>query len=324
MTRQFWVAVSFLATGVVPATAMAVASAELYGTQPYLYGRFEARIQYAPGDGVVSTFFLWKEGSELAGTFWNELDFEKVAADCHMTTNARFGLPSVNHSQNLAISGAICAEYHDYAFEWTPTYIAWIVDGQELRRDIGATATAFSDNASGGMTFHFNLWPGNANFGGNFSPAILPVHQYISWVQYSSFANDAFQLQWREDFQGGSLPAGWATGNFPSPFNLSIHSPDNVGIVGGIAVLSMTADDGTGAPGVPPVDPTDTSGAGTAGADASDGGEDGAADSQSGSTGCSCQMTRGSVGLFGPALVGLLLSVLARRRRRSSGAGIFR
>ena len=64
--------------------AHAVASAELYQNQTYTYGRFEARIRFAAGDGVISSFFLWKPGSEVAGTFWNELDFEKLGADCRL------------------------------------------------------------------------------------------------------------------------------------------------------------------------------------------------------------------------------------------------
>jgi hypothetical protein len=257
-----------LSAAALPATALAVASAELSTTQAYFYGRFEARIRFAPGDGIVSSFFLWKDGSERAGAFWNELDFEKVGADCHMTTNARYGNPAANHSQTNTLNVDICGSYHDYRFEWTPTYLAWSVDGQEFRRDADTTtATAFAQNATAGMQFHFNVWPGNSSFGGNFNASILPVHEYISWVQYSSYANGTFTPQWKEEFNGPTLPAGWVVGNFASPFNLSVHSPANVGFVGSIAVLSVTADNATGAPGVPPPDPNATVGASDAGAD---------------------------------------------------------
>jgi len=261
-----------LATTLVPVAAMGMASSELYGTKAYTYGRFEARIRFAPGDGVISSFFLWKEGSEVTDAYWNELDFEKVGADCHMQTNAIFGNPSKQHSQTNAMPGDTCAEYHDYRFEWTPTYIAWNVDGKEIRRDSGDTATAFSQNASGGMTFHFNVWPGNANFGGNISNATLPVREYISWVQYSSYDNSNFNLQWREEFQASSVPSGWAVGNWGSPYNLSTHSAQNVGFVSGVAVLSLTADGATGNPGTPPADNGSGESGGTGGASSSSGG----------------------------------------------------
>src|SRR5215467_10639248 len=69
-----------------PAPAWAVQSAELYRTQAIFYGRFEARVQFAPGDGAVSSFFLWKDGSSST-TSWNELDYEKINAACRLQTN---------------------------------------------------------------------------------------------------------------------------------------------------------------------------------------------------------------------------------------------
>jgi MYXO-CTERM domain-containing protein len=237
-----------------PATAGAVASAELFREQPYRYGRFEARIRYAVGDGVVSSFFLWKVGSEVTGTYWNELDFEKLNADCRMQTNTLYGYPLQSAEQTRTMPTDMCTAYHDYRFEWTPTYIAWFIDAQEIRRETGAVAAAFADNTPDGMRIHFNVWPGNANFGGNFNPSILPVRQYISWVQYSSFQNGSFQVAWREEFDGPGVPSGWATGTWASPYSLSTHDPRNVTFANGIAVLSLTADNATGFTGTPPAD----------------------------------------------------------------------
>src|SRR5262245_51788844 len=116
--------VSALALTLAPSTAHAVASAELYRTEPAQYGRYEARIQYAAGDGVISSFFLWKDGSEISGNYWNELDFEKLGADCHLQTNAIYGSPMTTTEQKHPLAFDLCGGYHDYAFEWTPTYIA--------------------------------------------------------------------------------------------------------------------------------------------------------------------------------------------------------
>ena len=62
----------FLAVGVVPRSALAVKSGELYTMASHPFGRFEASIKFPQGDGVVGAYFLWKAGSEVAGTFWNE------------------------------------------------------------------------------------------------------------------------------------------------------------------------------------------------------------------------------------------------------------
>jgi endo-1,3-1,4-beta-glycanase ExoK len=252
MTRLLVSSLGFLAFTLVPETALAVSSAEFYSSASYGYGRFEARIRFAAGDGVVSSFFMWKNGSEVSGTFWNELDFEKLGADCHVETNAIFGNPPTNNNQTATVSNP-CGAYHTYGYEWTPEAIVWTVDGVEVRRATGATVTAFANNAAtAGMQVRFNIWPGDASFGGNFSPSILPVHQYIDWAQFSSYANGTFTMQWREDFNGSTLPSGWLTANWGSPKNLSTHNARNVNLLDGHLVLSLTADDALGPAGAMP------------------------------------------------------------------------
>jgi endo-1,3-1,4-beta-glycanase ExoK len=252
MNRVGLASVFFLAATCIPSLAHAVASAEVYTAASYGYGRFEARVQFAAGDGVISSFFLWKEGSEVAGTFWNELDFEKVGADCHVEMNSIYGNPQMNHIQPVPDGADACGEYHTYAYEWTPEYIAWFVDGVELRRDTGAAAAAYAENATSGLQVHFNVWPGDITFGGNFDPAILPVHQYVDWIQYSAYEGGAFTLTWREDFDSGTLPSGWGAANWGSPKNLSTHNPANANFINGFLVLSLTADDALGPEGAMP------------------------------------------------------------------------
>jgi endo-1,3-1,4-beta-glycanase ExoK len=250
-----------LVGGLVPRIASATQGAELYRSEAYRYGRFEARVRYAPGEGVVSSFFLWKDGSS-ATTSWNELDFEKINGTCRMQTNI-WTAKGTQSAQIHTPPFDLCAEYHTYTMEWTPDYISWLVDGTQLRKVTGAAVTEYTQNAAQGMTIHFNLWPGDSTFGGVLNPSTLPVYQYVSWVQYSSYVNGAFQMQWREDFNGSALPAGWATGDWSSPLNQSKHNPANVRFVNGIAVLAMTADNATGYTGTPPADPM---GGGTGGA----------------------------------------------------------
>lgn len=252
MTQNCLKLLGFLVCALSPRLASAVSSAELYTSESYGYGRIEARVQYAPGDGVVSSFFMWKDGSEVAGTFWNELDFEKVGADCRLETNPIYGKPAANHSQKHALALDMCQSFHTYAYEWTPEAIVWFVDGMEIRRETGTAAQAYAENAPAGMQIRLNLWPGDATFGGNFDPAILPVHEYVDWVQFSKYEGGQFTLAWREDFDGNTLPAGWLTASWASPKNHSTHAPENVSFINGHAVLSLTADDALGPSGAMP------------------------------------------------------------------------
>jgi beta-glucanase (GH16 family) len=235
--------------------------------------------------------------------FWNELDFEKIGADCNLVTNAYYGNPAVVHNKPHPLGLDFCGAFHTYAYEWTPDAIAWFVDGVEIRRETGAAATAYAENASGGMQLRFNLWPGDASFGGNFNPSILPVHQYLDWVQFSSYADGAFTFAWREDFDGSAVPSGWSVGSWSSPKNLSTHQPRNVNFIDGYAVMSLTTDEAVGPAGAMVPEPAGEKG------DSGDAGDD---------EGCSLggSRSRRSTGFF--TALGLLAVALFRRARIGS------
>ena len=311
--------------------AHAVTSAELYSADSYRYGRYEARVQFPPADGVVGSFFLWKNGSETAGAYWNELDFEKLRGDCALQANSIYGRPQSGHETAIAGLTGLCTGYHSYVFEWTPDHIAWLVDGVEVRRDTGAAAQAYAANAMEGMQLRLNIWPGTPAFGGTFSQASLPQHQFVSWVAYSRYVSDAggdsFALSWRESFEAGR-PFGWATGTWASPLQQSTHALANVTIVDGVAVLSLTADDATGFTGTPPQDPGEqptehvpSGGAGSGGSSTGSGGSGGTSgemlpNSSPGCPACSVHTAPDSaLGAFG--VFALLAGLLALLRHRS-------
>ena len=49
---------------------------ELRTKESFLYGRFEARIKSAQGDGLVSSFFTYQDELINGGHIWNEIDIE--------------------------------------------------------------------------------------------------------------------------------------------------------------------------------------------------------------------------------------------------------
>jgi endo-1,3-1,4-beta-glycanase ExoK len=233
---------------VVPLFSWAQSGAELYRTDGYRYGKFEASIQFAGGNGVISSFFLWKDKSEQQDVYWNEIDIEKFGDDCsQFLSNLLYGLPQSNHVVIVDTEADLCAGFHTYTIEWTPDRITWFVDGVQMRESTPEDAAVYMENAEDGMQFRFNIWVGNAEFGGVLDTAILPVHQYIDWVRYSEYTpgegdeGTDFTLSWREDFDS-EVSGVWQRGNWASPYNLSIHHPGNVNFQDGMAILSLTEE----------------------------------------------------------------------------------
>jgi len=222
----------------------AIAGAELVMDTSYKYGKFEARTLFAGADGVISSFFLWKVDSWKDNFYWNELDFEKIGlenGECNLGLNLINGYPGPNSNEKHVGARPICSKFHDYSFEWTPDYVRFVVDGVELHRVTGWGLNEFNENAGAGMQFRFNVWPGDYRFGGNFNANNLPLYQYLDWARFSSYNGaGGFDLEWQEDFEGGSLPAGWSLGDWTSPLGYSDHRPSNVVFTGGMAVLALT------------------------------------------------------------------------------------
>jgi hypothetical protein len=179
------------------------------------------------------------------------------------------------------------------------------------------------------MQFRFNIWPGNASFGGNFSEAILPVYQFVAWAQYSEYTPGAgddgsdFTLAWREEFD--TQPAGWQAGSWASPLDGSTHSAQNLAFVDGIAVLALTADDATGYSDTPPADTPGAAGAPSAGAAGAPGTGAGGvtpiAPDSAVDEGCGCRLVRDQSRRSGPValLACAALGWIVRRRARAGG-----
>ena len=101
---------------------------ELRTKESYLYGRFEARFKSAQGDGLVSSFFTYQDERINGGHIWNEIDIEVLGRwenIINMNT-VNLAISAKGYIENFTPH----TEYYDYAFEWTPTYVAWFVNGE--------------------------------------------------------------------------------------------------------------------------------------------------------------------------------------------------
>ncbi|HSX85877.1 MAG TPA: family 16 glycosylhydrolase, partial [Cellvibrio sp.] len=168
------------------ATAKPYKGAEIYSNQSYHYGRYEMRMRAAKGSGVLSTFFTYKNGSEQNGVFWEEIDIEifgknnatQWQSNVIIGTNRPTTKTEGVHTAPVSLGDA----YHTYVLEWTPNYIAWFVDGAEIRRINGGQ---FVTGLTNPQSIRFNLWAANiAEWVGPWNPNILPVYQFIDYIDY--------------------------------------------------------------------------------------------------------------------------------------------
>jgi beta-glucanase (GH16 family) len=218
--------------------------AEIYSKESVLYGRFEMRMQACTGSGILSTFFLYKGGSEQAGTFWEEIDIEifgknnaKGFQSNIITDGLTGGLKMAEEKHNYSFS--LADTFHIYALEWTPDYVAWFFDGVEVRRDSTPQVKTLVNPES----YRFNTWVSNsASWAGSFNPSVLPQKQYVDWLKYYSYnenSDTVFQLKWVDNFDTFDTKR-WSKATWTFSSNLVDFSANNVTIENGVLVLDLT------------------------------------------------------------------------------------
>lgn len=177
--------------------------AELRTKEAYVYGRFEAGIKPPAGSGMLASFFTYHEFTDT--TWWNEIDFEILGRYDHdvQVTTIVAGQKTRNSHQRVPFNTHL--DFHVYAFEWTPDYVAWFIDGREYYRQTEAHVATLRFP----QKIMMNIWnPEWTPWSGAWNDKILPLFAEYDWVSYSSYTpgtgstgtNNNFTLQWKDDF----------------------------------------------------------------------------------------------------------------------------
>jgi endo-1,3-1,4-beta-glycanase ExoK len=239
------------------AAAKPYKAAEIYSKQTYKYGRYEMRMRVAKGSGVLSTFFTYKNGSEQQGNFWEEIDIEVFGKNnaTQWQSNVIIGNnPNLSRTEGVHTAPSSLGDgYHTYVLEWTPNYIAWFLDGAQVRRINGGQ---FVSSLTNPQDLRFNLWAANiAEWVGGWNPNILPVYQFVNYVQYQPYvaSTNSFGSGWRDDFNSFDSNR-WGKANWTFNENLADFDPNNVTVKNGTLILALTREGQTGYYGTPPAD----------------------------------------------------------------------
>jgi len=174
----------FLAWIVVPMVSFAKSykGAELRTKMSYTYGRFEARIKSTPREGILTSLFTYHDGDVVAN--WNEIDIEIMGRYEYDVQFNTITPGQVNHVGRRVLQTSPHREFHTYAIEWTPTAVAWFVDGQEVYRQSGSHIQTLNKS----QKLMMNIWnPEAPNWAGEWNEKVLPAFAYYDWASYASY-----------------------------------------------------------------------------------------------------------------------------------------
>lgn len=256
MNTRFFLASIALAAGAL--MAKDYQGGELYTNETWMYGKFEARMKMAAGSGTVSSMFLYHNDSYLGGNEpWVEIDIEILGRNPSSFQSNIItgygpgdGLPDrkVKSEKHHAISPASNESFHTYGIEWTPDYVAWILDGEVMRKTVKGQGdnNQVQDLTKKPQGLRFNLWSHeDAGWVGAWNDNILPLYQFINWVKVYEYKpgegddGSDFKLLWTDDFATFNKNR-WNLGDWTFDGNRVDISPENVYTRDGMAIIALT------------------------------------------------------------------------------------
>ena len=222
--------------------------AELRGLEPVLYGKFEARIKPAQGDGMLSSFFTYND-SCCQTSPWNEIDIELLGRYDHVVDFNVITQSSDLRQHYVPFNTHL--DFHTYGFEWTPDYVAWFIDGNEVYRQ--------TEEHISGLSYHqkimMNIWnPTYDDWVGVWDEQILPRFSFYDYVSYASYTpgegdvgtDSNFTFLWRDDFNFFDSTRWEKKDNHTWGGNQSLFVEENIDFQDGYMILCLTTIEGTG------------------------------------------------------------------------------
>lgn len=225
----------------------------------YLYGRFEVRMKPADVEGMLSSFFTYFDGTPSDPwdvSKWNEVDLEIMG---RYDDNIQFNTITpgqTNHVSHFPMSTSPQLDYHTYAFEWTPQYVAWFFDGMEVLQQAGDHILTITRPQKIMMNVWYPLFP---NWAGKLHPESLPAFAYYDWVSYYEFTPDSgdygsgnnFTFSWKDDFDSWDTDR-WDKASHTFYGNGCDFIRENVVFQDGNLILCLTDSTNTGYTDVTP------------------------------------------------------------------------
>jgi len=222
--------------------------AEYRTNEAFIYGRFEVNYKPAFRAGVVSSFFTYHNITSQTG--WNEIDIEAIGRYPEIIQFNTITPGQKFHIQSNFLGFNPFEDFHTYAFEWTPDYIAWFVDGNEVHRQTGSHVQTLQYE----QKLMMNIWnPIYSGWGGVWEDEYLPAFSYYDFVSYSSYdpgngdtgTENNFKFLWKDDLDGFD-ETRWSKATHTFGGNQCDFIKENVIFKDGYMILALTSENNIG------------------------------------------------------------------------------
>ena len=219
----------------------------------YTYGRFEVRTKSSYGSGMLTSFFTYHDEPPFTPSNWNEIDIELLGRYNNEVQFNTITPGRIDHVQRQPVKFTPHQAFHVYAVEWTPDYVAWMIDGYEVYRQTQSHVSTLTR----AQKVMMNIWqPIYVDWVGSFNPAVLPLYGMYDWVKYYSYTpgvGDNFTLQWSDDFNQWDQ-SRWDRATHTFEGNNAQFIPENVAFQDGYLIICLTNAAPTGYNGGPVID----------------------------------------------------------------------
>lgn len=219
-------------------------TASVKSKEEFVYGRFTTSFLAPNRNGTCTSLFTYWSSPDWTIEEWNELDIEIVPSKkWPFSSNIIGANKSFDHLYIPDFQPNPDGEelFNEYVLEWTPDYIAWSANGQELRRVTGTESVRFQNKP---QKVTLNFWsPTYGGWGDNFTDEGMPWYAKFDYVEVETYNEETgeFEPHWREDFEGTrwnwsrwSKMNGWGYSSSSSDFN-----SDNAYLEDGCLVIKM-------------------------------------------------------------------------------------
>ncbi len=211
--------------------------AEYRTKETFTYGRFEVRMKSAQLSGMLSSFFTYHEISSLND--WNEIDIEILGRYGDQVQFNTITPGQTNHVYYNTVPFNPHSDFHIYAIEWTPNYVAWSVDSVEVYRQTGNHINSLYR----AQKLMMNIWPpASEDWVGPLNPDKLPVYAFYDWVkvyQYTPGQARNFTLLWEDPFNTYDQ-SRWQKATHTFDGNNSQFIKENAVLQDGYLILCLT------------------------------------------------------------------------------------